>query len=146
MYDTALPFQGYSCEKHSRDAEPPFAAPFISKLDTAVARSHVSLLTPSSLHSPSSSARSQHRYCLTNGNVKGQDRPWLSLLLRSRSPKSENLPMFIGKDAIAGTVELDLTKPENIREVVVTVGCFSSCLHYIVTLQLSSLVARQLIL
>jgi hypothetical protein len=54
--------------------------------------------------------------------------------------------MFIGKDAIAGTVELDLTKPENIREVVVTVGCFSSCLHYIVTLQLSSLVARQLIL
>ena len=30
--------------------------------------------------------------------------------------------MFIGKDAISGTVELDLTKPENIREVVVTVG------------------------
>ena len=32
--------------------------------------------------------------------------------------------MFIGKDAISGTVELDLTKPENIREVIVTVCVF----------------------
>ena len=32
--------------------------------------------------------------------------------------------MFIGKDAISGTVELNLTKPENIREVIVTVCAF----------------------
>ena len=122
MDDTPPPFQSYSCEQRSLDTEPPFATPFISRVDTAVTRCDVSLLSPASLHSSSSSARSQHQYCLTNGNVKGQDRPWLSLLLSSRSPKSEYLPMFIGKDAISGTVELDLTKPENIREVVVTVG------------------------
>ncbi len=29
--------------------------------------------------------------------------------------------MFIGKDTVSGTVELELTKPENIREVIVTV-------------------------
>lgn len=123
MDDTAPPFQRYSLEKRSLDTEPPFASPFVSKVDTAVTRDHVSLHSPAaSLDSSSSSARSQHQYCLTNRNVKGQDRPWLSLLLSSRSPKSDNLPMFIGKDAISGTVELDLTKPENIREVVVTVG------------------------
>ena len=32
--------------------------------------------------------------------------------------------MFIGKDAISGSVELDLTKPDNIREVIVTVCAF----------------------
>jgi len=124
MDDTALPFQSYSRVKHRFNTELPFAEPFFSKVDTAVTRSHVSLSSPASLHSPSSSGRSQHQYCLTNGNGKAQDRPWLSLHLSSRSPKSEYLPMFIGKDAISGTVELDLTKPENIREVIVTVCVF----------------------
>jgi hypothetical protein len=124
MDDTALPFQSYSYAKRSLDTEPPFASHLVSKVDTVVTRDQVSLHSSSTLHSPSSSARSQHQYRLTNGNVKGKDRPWLSLLLSSRSPKSEYLPMFIGKDAISGRVELDLTKPENIREVVVTVGVF----------------------
>jgi len=39
----------------------------------------------------------------------------------SHSPKSELLPLFIGKDYISGTVELDLAKPETVREVEVTV-------------------------
>jgi len=41
--------------------------------------------------------------------------------MNSRSPKPEYLPMFIGKDIISGVVELDLAKPETIREVKVTV-------------------------
>ena len=126
MDATTLPFRNYSRVKHRFNTEPPFAEPFLSKVDTAVTRSHVSLPSPAAslVHSPSSS-RSQHHYCLTNGNGKRQDRPWLSLHLSSRSPKSEYLPMFIGKDAISGTVELNLTKPENIREVIVTVCAFS---------------------
>ncbi|KAH9986500.1 hypothetical protein BJV77DRAFT_57816 [Russula vinacea] len=64
--------------------------------------------------------RSQHRYCLTNGKGKGNDQPWLTLLVSSRSPKPKLLPFFIGKDTISGIVELELAKPETVREVKVT--------------------------
>jgi hypothetical protein len=112
--------QRYNRAKRRLDTEPPFR-PFFSNADTAVSRSNVSLPSAASVPSPSSPIRCQHQYCLTNGNGKGNDQPWLSLRLTSRSPKPEYLPMFIGKDTVSGTVELELTKPENIREVIVTV-------------------------
>jgi hypothetical protein len=71
--------------------------------------------------SSQSSIRSQHRYSLSTSNNKDSDLPWLSLLVNSRSAKSEYLPMFIGKDVISGSVELELSKAESIREVNVAV-------------------------
>jgi hypothetical protein len=84
--------------------------------------------SPTQLPSPAGSSsstssilRTKHRYCLTNGKGEGDDQPWLSLSVSSRSPKSKFLPLFIGKDSIPGIVELELAKPETVREVKVTV-------------------------
>ena len=85
--------------------------------------------SPTSSSSRTSFIRTQHQYCLTNGDGKSNDRPWLTLHVNSRSPKSELLPLFIGKDSISGRVELELAKPETIREVKVTVRVVSDMLH-----------------
>jgi hypothetical protein len=82
-----------------------------------------------SLAGSSSSIRTQHQYCLTNGKGKGNDRPWLTLRVSSRSPKSKLLPLFIGKDSISGIVELEFAKPETVREVKVTVRMVSDMHH-----------------
>ncbi|KAI9439828.1 hypothetical protein H4582DRAFT_1551445 [Lactarius indigo] len=65
--------------------------------------------------SPTPCLSTQHRYALRG--TKSNVRPWLSLLLNSRSPKPELLPLYVGKDVISGVVELDLPKAETIREV-----------------------------
>ncbi|KAI9509808.1 hypothetical protein F5148DRAFT_694274 [Russula earlei] len=115
MDSQASLFQPYESVRRFPDHEAPFVFP---KIDASTP-SHGHFPSSMSLPSPTSFIRSHHRYCLTVGNGKGHDRPWLSLLMSSRSPKSEHLPLFMGKDAISGTVELDLTKPEAIREVKV---------------------------
>lgn len=109
--------------------ESPFSL-LLSKNDT---------LSPLLTQSPSSaspsfstsatSIRTQHQYCLTNGKGKGNDRPWLTLRVSSRSPKSKLLPLFIGKDSISGIVELEFAKPETVREVKVTVRGISDMHH-----------------
>lgn len=67
---------------------------------------------------------------------KGKNRPWLSLFVSSRSPKPEQLPMFIGKDSISGIIELELLKPETIREAKVTVCViFSHHMHVEIVLR-----------
>ena len=85
--------------------------------------------SPTSSSPRTSFIRTQHQYCLTNGNGKNSDQPWLTLHVSSRSPKSELLPLFIGKDSISGRVELQLVKPETIREVKVTVRVISDMHH-----------------
>lgn len=101
-------------------ADPPFA-PYRHNVNTSVSHSQLSLPSTASIPSAGSTIRTEHLYSLTNRNGKAGEDPWLLLMMTSRSPKSEYLPMFIGKDTIAGKVELELTKPENIREVLVTV-------------------------
>jgi len=101
------------------DRESPFS-PFYLE-DALASKSQTHLLSPAAFSSSASPIRSEHRYYLTNGKGKGNDRPWLSLFVSSRSPKPNVLPFFVGKDSISGTVELDLEKPETIREVKVTV-------------------------
>jgi hypothetical protein len=81
--------------------------------------------SPAGSSSSTSSIRTQHQYYLTHGKGKGNDRPWLTLRVSSRSPKSKLLPLFIGKDSISGIVELELAKPETVREVKVTVSVVS---------------------
>ena len=85
--------------------------------------------SPAGSSSSTSSIRTQHQYCLTIGKGKGNDRPWLTLRVNSRSPKSKLLPLFIGKDPISGIVELELIKPETVREVKVTVRVVSDVHH-----------------
>ena len=87
------------------------------------------LPSPAGSSSSTSFIRTQHQYCLTNGKGKGNDRPWLTLRVSSRSPKSKLLPLFIGKDFISGIVELELAKPETVREVKVTVSVVSDMHH-----------------
>ncbi|KAH9984133.1 hypothetical protein BJV77DRAFT_1072385, partial [Russula vinacea] len=101
MDSQAIPLRHYSSAKFLFDRESPFA-PLPPKKDTPTLASQTS--SQSSLSSPSP-LRTQHRYCLTNGNDngKGNDQPWLTLL-----------------DTISGVVELDLAKPETVREVKVT--------------------------
>lgn len=69
--------------------------------------------------SPTPCLGTKHQYALRG--TKGNVRPWLSLVLASRSPKPELLPLFVGKDVISGAVELDLPKPETIREVRIAI-------------------------
>jgi hypothetical protein len=97
--------------------ESPFS-PLFSKEDTP---------SPAGSSSSPSSMLTQHQYRLTNS--KGNDRPWLTLRVSSRSPKSKLLPLFIGKDPISGIVELELAKPETVREVKVTVRVVSNIHH-----------------
>jgi hypothetical protein len=87
--------------------------------------------SPAGSSSSTSSIRTQHQYCLTigKGKGKGNDRPWLTLRVSSRSPKSKLLPLFIGKDSISGIVELELVKPETVRELKVTVSVVSDMHH-----------------
>ena len=75
----------------------------------------------SSSHAPvsASSLCTRHRYTLRS--TKENARPWLSLILTSRSPRPEFLPLFVGKDVVSGVVELDLSKPDTIREVKIMV-------------------------
>ncbi|KAI0254027.1 hypothetical protein BJV78DRAFT_1280438 [Lactifluus subvellereus] len=93
------------------DLETPFS-PFYSGVYISTSSSQASLA------SPTSSARFQHHYTLISG--KGDDRPWLTLVIASRLPRPKYLPTFIGSDEVSGSVELELTKPKNIREVKVT--------------------------
>jgi hypothetical protein len=101
------------------DRETPFS-PFYSGIDISITTSQASLQSQASLPSLSSTARCQHHFRLSNGK-DNNDQPWLSLYMTSRSPKPNYLPMFIGEDEISGYVELELTKPENIREVIIAV-------------------------
>jgi hypothetical protein len=110
---------------------------FDPRLGSSLTFSHLlakeDILAPSLARFPSSASqssstspiRTQHQYCLTDGKGKGNDRPWLTLRVKSRSPKSKLLPLFIGKDSISGVVELELAKPETVREVKVTVRVVS---------------------
>lgn len=111
MDSKTFSFQNYTSTEFPFDPsrESPFS-PLISKEDAP---------SPAGSSSPTSSMLTQHQYCLSNG--KGRDRPWLTLRVSSRSPKSKFLPLFIGKDSISGTVELELSKPETVREMKVTV-------------------------
>lgn len=137
MDSQAIPLRHYSSAKFLFDRESPFA-PLPPKKDTPTLASQTS--SQSSLSSPSP-LRTQHRYCLTNGNDngKGNDQPWLTLLVSSRSPKQKFLPLFIGKDTISGVVELDLAKPETVREVKVTVRAVFPTSSYIYILQSTDL-------
>ena len=110
------------------DRESPFS-PFYFKEDALASKSQTHLLSSASFSSSTSHLRSEHRYCLTKGKGKGNDRPWLTLFVSSRSPKPKLLPLFIGNDSISGTVDLNLEKPETIREVKVTV-CVVFPLHH----------------
>ncbi|KAF8485984.1 hypothetical protein DFH94DRAFT_162877 [Russula ochroleuca] len=115
----------FSIQQHSSagflfDRETPFS-PFYSAEDAPASPSPTQPPSPGGSSSSISSIRSQHRYCLTNGKGKGNDQPWLTLLVSSRSPRPKFLPFFIGKDTISGIVELDLAKPETVREVKVTI-------------------------
>ena len=122
MNSEAFPVKHHGAAGFLFDRESPFS-PFYLE-DALASKSQTHLLSPASFSSSTSAIRSEHRYCLTKG--KGNGRPFLTLLVSSRSPKPKLLPLFIGKDSISGTVELDLEKPETIREVKVTVCGFSA--------------------
>jgi hypothetical protein len=121
MDSKAFSLQNYANAEFLSDPSrgSPFS-PLFTKEDTP---------SPSLTQLPSSSIRTQHQYYLTSGKGKGNDRPWLTLRVSSRSPKSKLLPLFIGKDSISGMVELELAKPETVREVKVTVRVVSDMLH-----------------
>lgn len=121
MNSEAFPVKHHGAAGFLFDRESPFS-PFYFE-DALTSKSRTRLLSSASFSTPAPPVRSEHRYCLTKG--KGDGRPFLTLLVGSRSPRPKFLPLFIGKDSISGTVELDLEKPETIREVKVTV-----CVHF----------------
>ena len=116
----SAPFTGLSMNTHSST---PYhvnltSRPFCHSAHPSVFSTQTSapsVLTPAS----KSSLCTRHRYTLRS--TKENARPWLSLLLTSRSPKPEFLPLFVGKDVVSGVVELDLSKRETIREVKIMV-------------------------
>jgi hypothetical protein len=106
------------------DAEPPpySLPPHLSPRRT------ISSCTPTYTSSLSTPFRTQHCYSLDRSNRK----PWVSLIIHSRSPSSNMLPLFYEHDVITGSVSLDLTKPDNIRDIDVTVSVSTFILHSIV--------------
>ena len=124
---------GFTMSTHWHSALPPYdidprSQPFYPSDRSSLSSSQTGdplavVIPPSPSPSSTSSLCTQHRYALRG--TKGNVRPCLSLLLTSRSPKPEFLPLFVGKDIISGVVELDISKPETIREVRITVCLFS---------------------
>ena len=125
----STPFTGFSMSSSS--SIPPYhvnltSRPFCHSAHPSVFSTQTSAppdLTPAS----KSSLCTQHRFTLRG--TKENARPSLSLLLTSRSPKPEFLPLYVGKDVISGVVELDLSKRETIREVKIMVCPSPSFLH-----------------
>jgi hypothetical protein len=150
MDSQTFPVQLSSSAKFLFDKESPFASFYFREGNPASA-SQTNLRSPTGFSSISSIC-SQHRYCLWNGNGndngkgkgkgRGSDQPWLTLLMSSRSPKPEFLPLFVGKDSISGTVELELAKPETVREVKVTVCVVYSLRHMHVAIDLPPISSR----
>ncbi|KAI0052246.1 hypothetical protein FA95DRAFT_1569344 [Auriscalpium vulgare] len=66
--------------------------------------------------STSSGHQTEHRYSLGSK----PERPWITLKVRSYSPNANLLPLFYEGDTISGSVSLDLTKSDAVREVSVT--------------------------
>ena len=132
----STPFTGFSMSSSS--SIPPYhvnltSRPFCHSAHPSVFSTQTSAppdLTPAS----KSSLCTQHRFTLRG--TKENARPWLSLLLASRSPRPEFLPLFVGKDAVSGFVELDLSKPDTIREVKIMV-CPSLFIFYVAARQRS---------
>ncbi len=57
-------------------------------------------------------------------------RPWLSLIVKSRSPSPDMAPLVYEDQPISGTAILDFVKPQSIEEVSVSVGAAcNSMLH-----------------
>ena len=61
----------------------------------------------------------EHRYALRDKN--GRD--WLSFRVQSRAANPEHMPLFLEGDTIKGEVCLDLTKPETLKGLTITVRC-----------------------
>ncbi|KAF4614118.1 hypothetical protein D9613_007827 [Agrocybe pediades] len=51
----------------------------------------------------------------------GKGRKWLNLFVKSRSPESASLPVFVEGDVISGRVEVDLDKAESSKAVTVAI-------------------------
>lgn len=120
-------FSLLSLRNYANAELPQLGSPFSLLLSKDGSPSPPLTKSPSSTRSSfsTSAKRTEHQYCLTNGKRKGNDRPWLTLCVSSRSPKSKLLPLFIGNDSISGRVELEFDKPETVREVKVTVRVVS---------------------
>ncbi|KAI0359735.1 hypothetical protein OH77DRAFT_1471440 [Trametes cingulata] len=58
----------------------------------------------------------EHRYQLEDS--KG--RPWLWLIVKSRSKEARQLPLFFERDTISGTVEVDLDMAEGAKGVLIS--------------------------
>lgn len=61
--------------------------------------------------------------------VDAKNKPWAYLKVRSRANAPGKLPMFFDGDDIAGSLDLDLAKPEKIHSIAVQVSlplCFTS--------------------
>ena len=84
--------------------------------------------TSASASTLSTSFQSQHRYSLDTKSGK----PWVSFTVHSHSPSSNLLPLFYEHDIITGSVFLDLTKPESIRDIDITVSVSTIALSSIV--------------
>jgi hypothetical protein len=78
-------------------------------------------LRPGISSAPSSTVdATTHQWSLTNRN----QRPWVTLKLKSRARATTNRPYFFQGDTLDGEVELNLERPDSIRAVEVEVSGF----------------------
>ena len=58
-----------------------------------------------------------HEYILTNNSGY----PWMKMVVRSKARDPTHTPFFMEGQVIAGSVSLDLPKPDNLKSVSITV-------------------------
>lgn len=68
---------------------------------------------------PSTQRTVEHTFTLSKGS---QQPPWLTLKLHSYAVSSASTPTFLEGNPVTGVVELDVEKPDDIKDITITVS------------------------
>ncbi|KLO17425.1 hypothetical protein SCHPADRAFT_937119 [Schizopora paradoxa] len=111
-------------ERSSEHAEgPPEYSDAVDTGALTISQDNIHPLAPRVQPTPGSRPDTEHVSTLEDST----GRRWLSLLVKSRSPSSSMPPLFYEGQPIHGSVEIDLTRPQSIEEVSVSVNGLISC-------------------
>ncbi len=69
----------------------------------------------------------EHSLSLSKGSKSSPQQPWLTLKLHSYAVSSTSTPTFFEGKPVIGLVELHVEKPDDIKDITVTVSRFSAC-------------------
>lgn len=66
----------------------------------------------------------EHTFTLSKGSKSSSQQPWLTMKLYSYAGSSASTPTFFEGKSVNGVVELDIEKPDDIKDITVMVSNF----------------------